>query len=193
MVKRTTKLAALATGLCAMVLGLSVQPSWAESAFAKITGSIQGPIVGDHPDIKGLLGSRDAVRVFSTTFGLQVLQAAGIGKPVPGPVAVVKGFDPASPKLLRAAFTGEILTVEITWYMTFQTVPRKTVTIRLDGASVTNMDASADLQGSNASGFESVSFNYSKITFSTPTLDANGNVIGTNSVCLDVVNNTAKC
>ena len=189
MVMRTAKLAAVAVGLCAVVLGLSVQPSWAEDAFAKITGSIQGVILGDHPDIKGVLGSKDAVRIFSTTFGLQVVQAAGVGKPVPGPVAVVKGFDRSSPKLLRAAFTGEALTVEITWYMLFQSVPRKTVTIRLDGAFVTNMDASADLQGNNASGFESVSFNYSKITFATPILDANGGIIGTSSVCLDVLNN----
>ena len=194
MVMRTAKLAAVAAGLCAVVLGLSVQPSWAEDAFARITGNKQGPIPGDHPDIKGVAGSKDAIRVFSTSFGLANTViigggGAGTGKPVPTPVALVKGFDRASPKLLQAAFLGEALTVEITWYMVFQNVPRKTVTIKLDGAFITNIEAAADLQGNNASGFESVSLNYSRITFATPILDATGNVIGTSSVCLDVVNN----
>ena len=194
MVTRTAKLAAVAVGLCAVVLGLSVQPSWAEDAFAKITvGNVVIP--GDQPEIKGLPGSKGAVQVFSTAFGLANTLTfgggggAGGGKAVPTPVAVVKRFDPASPRLLKAAFLGEALTVEITWYMNFQNVPRKTVTIKLEDAFISNMEASAELQGANASGFETVSFIYSRITFSTPIIDpATGAVTGTSSVCLDVVN-----
>jgi type VI secretion system Hcp family effector len=195
MVTRTAKLAAVAVGLCLAVVGLSAESSWADDAFAKITGSVQGVIPGDQPDIKGIAGSKDAVQVFSTAFGLAVplSTATGgltLGKPQAGPLAVVKRFDRASPKLLRAAFTGEALTIEITWFMIFQTTPRKTVTIKLEGAFVTNMEAGAELQGSNASGFETVSFTYSRITFSTPIIDpATGQVTGTSSVCLDVALN----
>ena len=137
--------------------------------------------------------------MFSTAFGLAVPVStstsgggATLGKPQAGPLAVVKRFDRASPKLLRAAFTGESLTVEITWFMFFQTAPRKTVTIKLEGAFVTNMEAAAELQGSSASGFETVSFTYSKITFSTPIIDpVTGQITGTSSVCLDVALNRA--
>ena len=172
------------------------QPSWADDAFAKITGIIQGAILGDQPDIKGLTGSKDAVQVFSTNFGLDAPTTTSvgggltIGRAQAGPLAVVKRFDKASPKLLRAAFTGEALTVEITWFMIFQTAPRKTVTIKLENAFVTNMDASAELQGSSASGFETVGFTYGKITFSTPIIDpTTGQITGTSSVCLDMVLN----
>lgn len=199
MVMRTSKLAAVAVGVCAVVLCLSVQPAWAEDAFAKITGR-QGMIIkGDQPEIRGLPGSKDAIQVFSTTFGVQVPPTpgggggggTGVGKPIAGPVALVKGFDRASPLLLRAAFTGETLTVEITWFMSnSQAAPRKTVTIKLEGATITNMEAAAQLQGGLSSDFETVSFTYSKITFTTPIVNAvTGAVSGTSSVCLDVVNN----
>jgi|KBSSwiStaDraftv2_1062776.scaffolds.fasta_scaffold243951_3 type VI secretion system Hcp family effector len=196
---RRAKRAGFALCLCLVAMGLAAQPSWADDAFAKITGSIQGVILGDQPDVKGIAGSKDAVQVFSTAFGLAVPVStstsgggATLGKPQAGPLAVVKRFDRASPKLLRAAFTGESLTVEITWFMFFQTAPRKTVTIKLEGAFVTNMEAAAELQGSSASGFETVSFTYSKITFSTPIIDpVTGQITGTSSVCLDVALNRA--
>jgi type VI secretion system Hcp family effector len=194
MVTRTAKLAAVAVGLCVVVLGVSAQPSWAEDAFAKITGSVQGIILGDQPNIPAIPGSRDTVQVFSTVFGLGVHEAA-VGStrsniPVARPLGVVKRFDRASPKLLRAAFTSEPLTVEITWFMNFQNTPRKTVTIKLDGALITDIQASAELQGAQASGFETVTFTYSKLTFSTPILDpATGQVTGTSTICLDVVGN----
>jgi type VI secretion system Hcp family effector len=190
MVMRMVKLAIV--GLCLIVLGVSAQPSWAEDAFAKITGSQQGVILGDQPNITSLPGSKDSVQIFSTTFGLtvpQILSGGGgatSGKPVALPVALLKHFDRASPKLLRAAFTGETLTVDITWFMTFQATPRKTVTIKLENALITDIVAAADLNGSNASGFENVSLTYGRITFSTPIIDpATGQVTGTSSVCLE--------
>jgi type VI secretion system Hcp family effector len=194
MMTRTAQLAAVAAGVCAVVLGLSVQPAWAENAFAKITGSRQGVIKGDQLEIRGLPGSKDAIQVFSTTFGVQVPPVpvgGGGGRAIAGPVAVVKGFDAASPKLLRAAFTGETLTVEITWFMAnSQAAPQKTVTIKLDGAAVTNIEASAQLSGGFSTDFESVSFTYSRITFTTPVINpVTGAVTGTSSVCLDVASN----
>jgi type VI secretion system Hcp family effector len=191
---RAARRAGVAVGLGLMLIGLSAQPSGAEDAFAKITGTVQGVIAGDQPNIASIPGSKDTVQIFSTVFGLSIpqIQSGGggtaSGKPVPSAVALVKNFDRASPKLLRAAFTGEQLTIEITWFMAFQGTPRKTVTIRLDGALITNIEATADLQGNNASGFESVSVTYSKLTFSTPIIDpATGAVTGTSTVCLDVV------
>jgi type VI secretion system Hcp family effector len=134
--------------------------------------------------------------VFSTVFGLTIppITSGGggtvAGKPTASPLAVVKRFDRASPKLLRAAFTGETLTVEITWFMSFQGTPRKTVIIKLEGALVTDMQAAAELQGTSASGFETVSFTYSRVTFSTPIIDPiTGQVTGTSSVCLDTSQN----
>ena len=177
--------------VAALLLGVWAQTSWADDAFAKITGSQQGVILGDQPNIATIPGSKDAVQIFSTTFGLTVPQTTGsggvvFGKPNPSPVSLLKRFDRASPKLLRAAFTGESLTIEVTWFMIFQGTPRKSVTIRLDNAVITDIQAAADLQGSNASGLENVSVVYGRITFSTPIIDpVTGQVTGTSSVCLE--------
>lgn len=187
------KRAVLVVAVAGAALGGSAAASWAEDAFAKITGSAQGIILGDQPAIPALSGSKDAVQIFSTTFGLTVPQsttstggAGTIGRPVADPVALVKRFDRASPKLLRAAFTGEALTIDITWFMNFQGTPRKTVTIRLENAIITDIQAAAELNGASASGFETVTVTYQRITFSTPIIDsATGQVTGTSSVCLE--------
>jgi type VI secretion system Hcp family effector len=101
-------------------------------------------------------------------------------------VTLVKRFDRASPHLLRAAFIGEILDIEIVWFMNINGVNRQTVTLRLDDAVVTNMQASANLQGANALNVEEVTVAYTRITFTTPTIDAKGVVVGTTSVCIDL-------
>jgi type VI secretion system Hcp family effector len=189
----TLRLAGITVGLCLFIVGLTVQPSGAEDAFARISGSIQGVIQGDQVAIQGIANSANTVQVFSTVFGLSNAVTTGgtsAGKPVAAPVALVKRFDRASPKLLRAAFTGEPLTVEIIWVMNLSGVVRQTVSIRLENALVTNMQASAELgSGNNASGFEEVSLSYARITFTTPTINAQNQVTGTTTVCLDVVNN----
>jgi len=101
---------------------------------------------------------------------------------------VLKGFDRASPKLLRAAFTGESLTVEIIWYMSISGVVKQTTTVKLEGALISNIDAAANLTANSANAFEEVSLSYSRITFTVPSTDKSGaTTLG--SVCLDVVSN----
>ena len=191
MVMRAAKLAAVAVCLCLVVIGLSAQPSWAEDAFAKITGSIQGAILGDQPNIAAIPGSLNAVQVFGTGFSLEnpvgTTPGQVTGRPTAGPLSIVKRFDRASPKLLRAAFTSEPLTVEIIWFMTFGGgAVARTVSVKLEGAVITNMEASANLTNNSASGNEAVFFTYSRITFMVPTVNSQGQTTGTTSVCLDV-------
>jgi type VI secretion system Hcp family effector len=196
MVRGKARLFGVAMAFSLMGLGVAAQPSWAEDAFAKITGSIQGAILGDQGALPGIPSAKDTVQIFSTAFGLTVAQSqvggggAATGKVNASPVALVKHFDRASPKLLRAAFTGESLTIEITWFMIFQGLPQKTVTIRLEGAVITDIQAGADLHGTVASDAESVSVTYTRLIFSTPIIDpVTHKVTGTSSVCLDAVNN----
>jgi type VI secretion system Hcp family effector len=181
------KLAVLTT-LGLAILVLSAQPSRADDAFAKITGTTQGAILGDHPSV-GVFGSENAIRVFATTFGIAnpPSEPGGVvpGNPTPKPVGFLKRFDRASPKLLRAAFTGESLTVEIVWYMPLSGSVKRTATVKLEGAFIVGIDGSAQLDNSGAAGFEQVSLSYSKITFSTPDVGGTKEV----TVCIDVVNN----
>jgi type VI secretion system Hcp family effector len=191
MVMRAAKLAAVAVFLCLVVIGLSAQASWAEDAFARITGSVQGSILGDQPNIQAIPGSLNAVQVFGTGFSLEnpvgTTPGQVTGRPTAGPLSLVKRFDRASPKLLRAAFTSEPLTVEIIWFMTLGGVIRQTVSVKLEGAVITHIEAVANLNGGSAAGNESVSFTYSRITFTVPTINAQGQTTGTTSVCLDLV------
>lgn len=183
----------VAVGVCLVVFALSAQPARADDAFAKITGSSQGLILGDQPEISLIPDSKDGVQVFSTGFELkQNFGKTGggvlvpVGPPVVSELQLTKRFDRASPKLLRAAFTGESLSIEIIWFMIFQAVARKTVSIKLDDARITMIQAAANLQGNDASGFESVSLVFSRMTFTTPILDPKtGKVTGQSSVCLD--------
>jgi len=70
MARTSAKLAAVAVWSCLVVLALSAPPSWADDAFAKITGSIQGVIQGDQTSIPSIPGSANAIQVFATSFGL---------------------------------------------------------------------------------------------------------------------------
>jgi type VI secretion system Hcp family effector len=191
MVARTAKIAVVVVTVWLVVVGWSTGTAFAEDAFARITGT-GGPILGDQPNIVGIPNSLNAVQILSTTFGLSNPVIVGGGSPSPSrptaaPVSLIKRFDRASPKLLRAAFTGELLNIEIIWFMNINGVNRQTVTLRLDNAVVTNMQASANLQGNDAAGVEEVTVAYQRITFTTPTIDAKGVVVGTTSVCLDLV------
>lgn len=195
MVTRTARLAAGMAGWCLLVVGLSAPPAGAEDAYAKITGAIQGVIQGDQVGLTGLTGSANTVQVFSTGFNLANPVGATpgqvTGKPIAGPLSFVKRFDRASPKLLRAAFTSEPLTVEIIWWMATTNGARQTTTIRLDNALVTNIDAAASLSGGNASGNEEVTLTYQRITLTVPTINGAGQVTGTTTVCLDVAQGKA--
>ncbi len=191
MVMRAAKLAAVAVCLCLLVIGLSAQPAWAEDAFARITGSVQGVIQGDQPALSGLPSALNSVQVFGTGFSLAnpvgTTPGQVTGRPTAGPLSIVKRFDRASPKLLRAAFTGEPLTVEIIWFLGGgQAGARQTVSVKLDGAAITNMASAARLEGVQASNDEEVAFTYSRITLTVPTINAAGQTTGNTTVCLDV-------
>jgi len=193
---RAAKLAAVAVCLCLVVIGLSAQLSWADDAFARITGSVQGVILGDQPALPGIPLALNSVQVFGTGFNLAnpagAIPGQVTGKLTAGPLSIVKRFDRASPKLLRAAFTSEPMTVEIIWFMIGGGAPgsplvRQTVSVRLDGAVITKIEAGASLVGTNGSANEEVSFTYSRITLTVPTINAQGQTTGTTSVCLDLV------
>lgn len=189
MATRTARLAGLA-GWCLLVVGLSAPPAGAEDAYARITGAIQGQIQGDQVGLTGLTGSANAVQLFSTGFNLAnpvgTTPGQVTGRPIAGPLSFVKRFDRASPKLLRAAFTSEPLTVEIIWWMSTNNGARQSTTIRVDNALVTNIDAAASLQGGGARGNEEVTLSYQRITLTVPTINAAGQVTGTTAACLDV-------
>lgn len=71
-----------------------------------------------------------------------------VTSPKAGPVSVTKRFERSTPKLMRAAFTGEQLTVEIVWWMldgVGQTRP--TIRVTLDGARIASLGTSASLTG----------------------------------------------
>jgi type VI secretion system Hcp family effector len=175
--------------LCLVSVGVWAPAARAEDAFARITGPA-GIIQGDQPNIVGIANSANTVQIFSTVFGLSLPVASSpggaiIGAPKALPVTMVKRFDRASPLLLRAAFLGDPLSIEIIWFMNVSGINRQTVTIKLDNAFITDITASADLQGSAAAGQEQVTVTYSKITFSTPIIDAKGVITGTSKVCLD--------
>jgi type VI secretion system Hcp family effector len=181
-------------GLCLLLTGLSVTPTWAEDAFMRVTGAVQGIIPGDQTALTGIANSANQIQVFSTGFSLtnplSTTPGQVTGRPVAGPVNLVKRFDRASPRMLRAAFTSESLTVEIVWWMSTNLGVRQTTTLRLDGAFITSIQAAADLNGGSASGFEEVSMTYQRATLTVPTITASGQVTGTTSVCLDIARNT---
>jgi len=178
MVTRSAKVRGVVVSLCLVATALWTQPSWAaDRAFAKITGSSQGVIEGDST----FNLAPKSIEVLNTGFGMEVPPSA---KPVVGPLTLLKRFDRASPKLLLAAFTAESLLVEINWFM--DQTGQRTVSLVLDGAAITKIDAAAQLDGTSASGFETVSLSYTRITFTSRVIDASGKVSGTVMVCLDV-------
>jgi len=195
MATRTAKLAAAMASSYLLVIGLSAPPAGAEDAFARISGVTQGQIQGDQTALIGIANSANAVQVFTAGFNLAnpvgTTPGQVTGRPIAGPLSFVKRFDRASPKLLRAAFTSEPLTVEIVWWMSTNNGARQTTTIKLDNALITNIDAAASLGGVSASGNEEVTLSYGRITFTVPTINAAGNVTGTTSVCLDVAQGKA--
>ena len=164
--------AAVMLGVC--LGGLAVDPprAWADDAFARIT--VGGVLIeGDQPAINSIPGSANTVQVFSTTFGFSnppsptnPLIIPGTAKPKP--VGLVKRVDRASPRLLRAAILGQLLTVEIVWFMNINGVAKQTSTLRLEDAFISNIESSAQLNGNNAGAFEELSIIYSRIRFTVP-------------------------
>src|SRR5688572_17648127 len=169
MMTRTAKRIAVVAWLGLLALGSATGTAWADAAFVRITGATQGFIVGDQPAISNVTGSLNAIPVTGTQFNLTNPEGEVPGqvtKPVMGPVVLIKRFDRATPKLMQAAFTGESLTVEITWWMLDGAGgTRPTTTVRLVGARITGLGAAASLNPSNsASASEEVTFTYRQIT-----------------------------
>jgi type VI secretion system Hcp family effector len=184
---RTPRLLLAASAVIAVTFSLAAAPAWAASdSTATITGSQQGPIQGDGINAKG--APSGAIVVAAVGFGLDVpvTGPGGVaGRPVTKPFTLVKMPDKASPKLLRAAFTGEHLTVDIAWFMTDPLVGRKkTFSITLEGAVIIGMDSSGTVLADGGVS-EALSLSYAKITFrderSVPAI----------TVCLDVANGQA--
>jgi len=189
MVTRTVKLAAVVAWVGLLAFGLTTGTASADNAFMRVTGASQGFIAGDQVDLK-IAGSKDAIAVFSTQFNVTNPAGTSPGQvtgPKAGPVSVSKRFERATPKLMRAAFTGEQLTVEIVWWKVDGAgKTRPTTRVTLEGARITSLGAAASLRGNTAEADEEVQFVYGKITLTVPILDIKGVEIGTSSVCLDV-------
>jgi type VI secretion system Hcp family effector len=133
-----------------------------------------------HPEHPGGIEQRAGVRHGNLDRGPAPAPGGGTtGRPTPGPLILTKSVDRASPKLLRAAFFGEQLTVDISWIMNLAGTPRQTVTIKLEGATITKIDSRAELTGPSAIFGEIVTLSYQKITMTVPTINAQGQVSGT--------------
>jgi type VI secretion system Hcp family effector len=163
-------------------VALWATPVWAltDSAFAVITGSVQGVIKGEQMANVNLAGSADGIEIFSTGFGLAI--GTGTTKVAAAPVTIVKRFDRATAKLLRAAFTGEHLTVDITWFMTDAGGAKRTFVVRLEGALLTSIEANAQFESfRDTTGLETLTLSYSRIMFRDLRDPSTGS-----SICIDV-------
>jgi type VI secretion system secreted protein Hcp len=114
--------------------------------LATITGQAQGAIQGDNTSKDG----PGAVVVKEMGFQLNRPFDAASGLPTGqlrfAPFSLVKEPDRATPKLLRAAVTGERLTVEIKWFRSLATgVEQHYFTVRLENALVVSMDSQGDV------------------------------------------------
>jgi type VI secretion system secreted protein Hcp len=186
MTTRPATRAALAGLAVLLTLGFAVRAYAAGSdSYAIITGTSQGTILGDSTAKE----APGAILVGAVGFGLSVPTGGGtsgggaIGAPLVRPFTLVKTPDKASPKLLRAAFTGEQLTVLINWFMTDPLGKRaKTFTVILEEAMIADIDTQGTvLQGTSVA--EQITLRFTRITFrderSVPPVQ----------VCLNVVAN----
>jgi type VI secretion system secreted protein Hcp len=126
---------------------LAAVPSYALAwrGLATITGQA-GPIQGDNTSKDG----PGAIVVKEIGFQLNRPFDAASGQPTGqlrfAPFSLVKQPDRATPRLLRAAVTGEALTVEIKWYRSLATgVEQHYFTVRLENAMVVSMDSQGDV------------------------------------------------
>jgi type VI secretion system Hcp family effector len=184
MVTRAATRAVVAVVVTLLTLGFAAGSSWAADSYAVVSGSAQGPIEGDSTAKE----APGAILVAAVGFGLSVpTETTGGGLPVGAPTAkpftLVKMPDKASPKLLRAAFTGERLKIDINWFMTDPLGKRKkTFTVTLEDALIVDIDTQGTvLQGAAVS--EQLTLRYTRIIFrderSVPAVQ----------VCLDVAAN----
>jgi len=170
MVSGLLKVLTLSTCL-AVVAIVVVAPSSSEAleAYLAIQGTSQGVIHGDSK-VKAAPG---AIVVQAIGLGLTVETAtvggaggAQVGRADVAPLKIAKLPDQASPKLLLAALTGEVLKVDLTWFGA--ELPggpvSKTFSITLEGAVIVEVDTSGATTVLNGVS-EQVSFKFNKITY----------------------------
>lgn len=135
----------VAFAVLSLLLAAVPSDALAWRGLATITGA-QGPIQGDNTSKDG----PGAVVVKEIGFQLNRPFDAASGLPTGqlrfAPFSLVKQPDRATPKLLRAAVTGEQLTVEIKWFRSLATgVEQHYFTVRLENALVVGMDSQGDV------------------------------------------------
>jgi len=161
----------LTLSLCVAVLTIVVvaSPSWAaREAYLVVNGATQGVIQGDST----AKVAPNAIVVQAIGLGLSIpittIPGGGssTGRPNVEPLKIAKFPDKASPKLLLAALTGELLKVDLTWFgADLAGAPvAKTFSISLEGALITGIDTSGATTVVNGV-TEEISFVYNKITF----------------------------
>jgi hypothetical protein len=165
-------------GVTLLGLALWAQPSWADSAFARILDSKGVLIPGDQVLLSDVPEALNAIKLISTGFGLD--SPAG-GTHTIQPLVLTKFLDRASPRLLVAAAMGEPLTVEIVWYRTDGARAQRTTSVKLLGAVIVGLAASASLDNNSMAAFEQVKLSYARLTLSVPGPD--GKLV---TGCLDV-------
>src|SRR5258705_688450 len=151
------------------IVAVAPSPSEALEAYLTVQGNTQGVIHGDSK-VKAAPG---AIVVQAIGLGLTVETTtvggsggAGVGRADVAPLKIAKLPDQASPKLLLAALTGEVLKVDLTWFVA--ELPRgpvsKTFSVTLDEAIIVEIDTSGATTVLNGVS-EQVSFKFSKITY----------------------------
>ena len=160
-----SRLARLVLTLAAISVLLAAVPpdALAWRGLATITGSAQGAIQGDNTTKDG----PGAVVVREIGFQLNRPVDASSGLPTGqirfAPFSLVKEPDRATPKLLKAAVTGEQLTVEIKWFRSLATgVEQQYFTVRLENALVVSMESQGDVTVAGGV-LESLSLSYGKL------------------------------
>lgn len=183
-----TRVVATVFGLGVLWLGAMVSPASAQDGdgVAVITGVTQGVIAGDGSSTNPSAPA-GAIVLYTIGFSLDVqdAQAGQVARPRVSPFKITKMPDRATPKLVRAAFLQEQLTVDITWFMrdpNSSTNRRRTFTVKLEGVRIVNMEASGNVREVGGVA-EELDLVYSKITLrderSSPVV----------SVCVDVIQN----
>jgi type VI secretion system Hcp family effector len=169
MVSGLTKVLTLSTCLAVLAI-VAVAPSSSEAleAYLNVVGNTQGAIHGDSK-VKQAQGAI-VVQAIGLGLTVDIANTAGggtaVGRAEVAPLKIAKLPDQASPKLMLAALTGEVLKVDLTWFGA--DLPggpvSKTFSITLEGAMISEIDTSGAttvLIGVS----EQVSFKFNKITY----------------------------
>ncbi len=141
------------------------------TAYMKIEGKTQGEIKGDCPQGGD---KADSIIVFGVKHMVEIPKDTHTGLPtgqrIHHPLTITKHIDQATPKLYKACCCGEQCTVTLDHYrINAEGTEEKYFTIVLEDAIVVSMEKETPLtflpENKTYSDMESVSFTYSKITW----------------------------